>query len=432
MSDRIRIVAATTLLLVVATALSAGVASAAVEADMSSAVSYQTADNEGHRIDANLSDGDVHWQGQRLGLGNLATAVENAGNMSDVDALHLRHYDADDNELGTLVRPITIESGNQSLDTDGLDGTYVLLPADQRTTVFQFANGSLNGTAAVSAAEPFEVVPQTLSVEWEESPSGAVGSARQIELRSNRLRYNVNVSSPDLSYGELETAFMETRFLRDDNAPFGDRRPFDRRYEMYDVYADSDIIVLRGSEDGALRPNFSSLDRFPELIRVEVTDTGVTDRAVLSKGGAMGNPFNITRLAFTKEVKPGRPVTLQPTIKNEWRQSASKTITFELGQARSTSELTLEGGESRETSTTLPAPTDPGNVVYNVSVEGDSVRGTVVVLNTTSPAGNETKPSEKKSSSSGLLNINLQLGTSHMGGIMTVLSLVTVVLFRRR
>lgn len=430
----------TAALLVLGATAGIGAVSAAVDIGASSAVLQATDEDpavsqttdEGRFVDANLTDGGVYWQGQRLMLGNLSATIANTTNLSDVESLHLRTYNADDDELGSLVRTIDIEPGNQTLSTAGLEGTYVLLPADQRTEVLQFSDGSLNGTAPVSAAEPFEVLVQTLSVAWEPSPSGAIGSGRQIDIRSNRLRYNLNVSSPGLSYDELETTFMSDRFLRDHNEPFGDRRPFERQYRMYNVYADSDVIVLRGFKDGALRPNFDSLDRLPETIRVEVTDTGVTDRVVLSRDGVTGSPFNITRLAFTKDVQPGQQVTLRPTIKNEWQRSASGMITFELGDARTTVPLTLESGESTQTSATLTAPSEPGNVEYNVSVEGESTTGTVIVLEPPDPEGNETKSGTDEKSSSGLVNINLQLGTSHMGGIMTVLSLLTVILFRRR
>ena len=440
MVGRIRVVVLTAALLVLAATVGIGAVSAAVDTGASTTVSQTTdADlaasqttDEGRFVDANLTDGGVYWQGQRLMLGNLSATIANTTNLSEVESLHLRTYNADDEELGSLVRTIDIEPGNQTLATAGLEGTYVLLPADQRTEVLQFSDGSLNGTAPVSAGEPFEVLVQTLSVAWEPSPSGAVGSGRQIDIRSNRLRYNLNVSSPGLSYDELETAFMSDRFLRDHNEPFGDRRPFERRYRMYNVYADSDIIVLRGFKDGALRPNFDSLDRLPETIRVEVTDTGVTDRVVLSRDGVTGSPFNITRLAFTKDVQPGQQVTLRPTIKNEWQRSASGTITFELGDDRTTAPLTLESDESTQTSATLTAPSESGNVEYNVSVGGESTTGTVIVLEPPDPEGNETKSGTDEKSSSGLLNINLQLGTSHMGGIMTVLSLLTVILFRRR
>jgi hypothetical protein len=439
MVGRIRVVVLTAALLVLGATVGVGAVTAAVDTGASSTVSQTTdADlaasqttDEGRFVDANLTDGGVYWQGQRLMLGNLSATIANTTNLSDVESLHLRRYNADD-ELGAVVRTIDIEAGNQTLPTAGLEGTYVLLPADQRTEVLQFSDGSLNGTAPVGAGEPFEVLVQTLSVAWEPSPSGAVGSGRQIDIRSNRLRYNLNVSSPGLSYDELETAFMSDRFLRERNEPFGDRRPFERRYRMYNVYADSDVIVLRGFKDGALRPNFDSLARLPETIRVEVTDTGVTDRVVLSRGGVTGSPFNITRLAFTKDVRPGQQVTLRPTIKNEWRQSASGTITFELGDDRTTTPLTLESGESTQTSATLTAPSEPGNVAYNVSVGGESATGTVIVLEPPEPEGQETNPDTDEKSSSGLLSINLQLGTSHMGGIMTVLSLLTVVLFRRR
>jgi len=426
MSGRIRLVVLAAVF-VLAT-LAVAPASAAVDTDSSTAA--QLTDREDRRIDANLSDGGVYWQGQRLGLGNLSARIAaNETNISDVATLHLRRYDTDADELGTLVREIDIESGNQSLHTAELEGTYVLLPADQRTKVLQFSNGSLNGTATVGAAEPFEVLVQTLSVAWEPSPSETVGSDRQLEVRSNRLRYNVNVSSPSLSYEELETAFMGDRFLRNHNEPFGDRRPFDRRYRMYNVYADSDVIVLRGFSDGALRPDFDSLDQLPGTIRVEATDTGVVDRAVLSSGGVSGGPFNITRLEYTDEVDPGQQVTLRATIKNEWRQTATREVTFEIGENQVTSPLTLEAGQSEQIPVDVQAPTEPGNVAYEVSTEGDSVTGTVIVREPPSSETNETESDDETDSSS---LINIRIGASQMGGIMTVLSLLTVVLFRRR
>ena len=97
-----------------------------------------------------------------------------------------------------------------------------------------------------------------------------------------------------------------------------------------------------------------------------------------------GSAFTISDLSPTADVQPGGQLTLRPTITNERQQSASETVTFELGSERRTSELTLAGGESTQVSETLPAPTEPGNVTYNVSTDSDFVTGEITVRETTS------------------------------------------------
>lgn len=417
--------------LVVLTA-SVGPASAAIAADGSTAT-YQTTDADGRLVDDRLNDSGVYWQGQRLGLGDVASDIEATTNRSDVSTIQLRRYDTDDNELGELVREIEVESGNRSLDTTDLNGTYVLLPGDQRSEVLRFENGSVNGTVAVDDAAPFELLIQTLSAEWEASPPSAVGSDRQLEIRSNRLRYNLNVSSPDLTYTELETAFMDNSRLREQNEPFTDRRPFEQPYQMYDIYEDDGVIVLRGFSDGALQPDFSGFDRFPESVRVEVTDTGVTDRAVLSTGAVSGGPFNITEVSVSESVETGEAVTLAATIRNDWEEDDTREIVFQLGDRRSTFETPIKSGESTRIATELTAPENPGDVEYVVSTEGKQVRGTVNVIDP-NPEQDSESSEDGSESDDGMINIgiNLQIGRAGMGGIMTGLSLLTVLLFRRR
>jgi len=434
MAGYTRLVAVGTLVALLAVSVGVGTASAAVTAVDQPPTVQQVSDDDSTRADAQLNDSGVYWQGQHLGIGNVSHGIENATNLSGVSSLHLREYDADNNELGTLVREIDVESGNQSVATARLEGTYVLLPADQRSRALQFEDGSINGSVAVASAEPFEILVQSLSVEWEPSPPSAVGSERELEVRSNRLRYNVNVTSPDLNYEQLETAFMDTRRLRDQNGPFTDRRPFEQPYRMYDIYEDDDSIVLRGFSEGALQPDFSGFERFPEAVRVEVTDTGVADTAVFSSGAVSGGPFNITELSVTETVDPGEQVTLSATVRNDWQKTDTRAIVFQLGETRNTIETALKAGESTRISTTLTAPEEPGEVEYVVSSEGEAVRGTVTV---------EAPPPEENSDTSdeggnggesggGFININLSIGRTGMGGIMTGLSLLTVLLFRRR
>jgi hypothetical protein len=202
--------------------VTAGSVAAAVEGSGTQTV--YDADNGNGGADARLTDGGVYWQGQHIGLGNIAGDL-NRTNQTDIETLHLRAYDSDDDELGRLVREVDLDDGNTTLPTASLNGTYILLPA---------RDGMLHSRSAmvasrnrpIESATPFEVLIQTLTVEWGPSEPSAVGSDRELEVRSNRLRYNVNVSSPDLNYTQLETAFMDDRFLRGQNGPADDRRPF--------------------------------------------------------------------------------------------------------------------------------------------------------------------------------------------------------------
>ena len=413
--------------LLVAGSLSAGSAAAAVESPETAPV-YDVDDGE-RGADARLTDGGVYWQGQHLELGNV-TGDLNATNQTDIETLHLREYDSDDDELGRLVREVDLDDENTTLPTASLNGTYVLLPADQRDVALTFRDGRVNGTISIESATPFEVLIQTLTVDWAPSEPSAVGSDRELEVRSNRLRYNVNVTSPNLNYTQLETAFMDDRFLRTQNGPFGDRRPFTQREGSYDIYEDEETIVLRGFSDGSLRPDFAGLPRLPEAIMVEATDTGVRDTASLSTGAVETGPFNVTSLQLPQRVDPGQSVTMSATVVNEWPGADTQTVTFELAGEQHTVETELAGGASTNITTTLTAPEEPGDKQYSVGAGGESATGTITVVAPEPETSSESVSGDGESSSNeestGLI------GPTGVGGIMTMLSLVMVLVFRRR
>ena len=412
----------------VAVSVTAGSAAAAVEGADTAAV-YDVDDSES-AADATLTDGGVYWQGQQLGLGNVTGELANATNRTTVETLHLRAYDADDNELGNLVREVDLNEDTETLSTTELNGTYVLLPADQRDVALTFQDGRVNGTVPTEAATPFEVLIQTLTVEWAASEPSAVGSDRELEVRSNRLRYNVNVTSPNLNYTQLETAFMADRFLRNQNGPFENRRPFTRGAESYEVYADEETIVLRGFSDGSLRPDFAGLQRLPEAVMVEVTDTGVRDTASLSTGAVETGPFNVTQLRLPQRVDPGQSVTMSATVANEWPGSDTQAVTFEFADQQQTVRTELAGGASTEITATFTAPEEPGDKRYAVGAGGESATGTLTVVAPEPETSSESVSGDDGSStdedSAGLI------GPTGIGGMMTMLSLLTVVLFRRR
>lgn len=420
--------AALVAVLFVAGSLVAGAAAGATAAT-GATTAYDLDDTE-DAPDATLTDGGVYWQGQRLGLGNVSGDLANATNRTGVETLHLRAYDPDDNELGRLVRELDLTEGNETLQTTELNGTYVLLPADQRAVALTFQDGRVNGTVSTDAATPFEVLVQTLTVEWAPSPPSAVGSDRELELRSNRLRYNVNVSSPDLNYTQLETAFMNDRFLRNQNGPFGDRRPFTRGAESYEVYAAEETIVLRGFADGSLRPDFAGLPRLPKAVMVEVTDTGVRETASLSTGAVETGPFNVTQLRLPQRVAPGEPVTMSATVVNEWPGADTQTVTFEFAGRRQTVQTQLAAGGTTEITTTFTAPEEPGDKRYAVGAGGESATGTLTVVAPEPESGSESVSGDGGSTTDG--GGGGLIGPTGIGGIMTLFSLLTVLVFRRR
>lgn len=138
--------------------------------------------------------------------------------------------------------------------------------------------------------------------------------------------------------------------------------------------------------DGADVGDQTDLELTNVLIKPETLGTpkAVNKTITVVSSPKTGSAFTIGDLSPTEDVQPGRQVTLRPTIKNERQQSKSETVAFELGSERRTSELTLAGGESTQLSETLPAPTVPGNVTYNVSTDGDFVTGEITVREATS------------------------------------------------
>lgn len=391
--------------------------------------------------DANetLDDGGIYWQGQAIELANGTT------NRS-AETLLLREYDTRDGEPSRVVREVEFDDGEALLRTDNLDGTYVMVPADRRDTAITFRSGTATGTVDVGNATPFEVLVQTLDVEWEQSRSDTVRTDLRLEIESNRARYNVKVSGPALTFAELEAAFMGSRLLRDHNGPFDDRQPAGGRHRAYDAYADDDGIVLRGFGDGALRPDFGDLEAIPGAISVAVTDTDAEDTAELSAGSVETGPLSITELTVPEAVDPGDQVALSARVRNDRADATTETIEFALGDdARASVRVTVPPGESTAVSATLPAPTDPGDAAYDVSVRGDSVTGSVSVAEAAeaNPPRDETEDSvvdeeasdgddrETETDDDGMLNLSVEIQAG-AGVLVALISGGAYALWRRR
>ena len=427
MGERISVVLWLVLVVVLGAVASAGTVGAATgSADQSVQFSHTGEDGDRNGVDQHLSSGDLYWQGQTLSFDDSRSEI-------DAEQLLVREYDTETDELARLVREIEFDANGTTLETNDLDGTYVLVPSDSRETTVAVDDGGVTGTVAVENATPFEVLEQTLAVEWEGGTSSTSNSDREIELTSNRVRYNVNVSSPALSFDQLEQVFMDSRALREHNRPFADRTPFDQRYRMYDTYADEDIIVLRGFSDGSLETNFGAIETFPDAITVEVTDTGLSESAAVPSESTEGGPFVISELAISERVDPGEPVSIAATVTNEWSTTEGGEVVFELGDdSRTAIETTLDGGDETTASATLPAPDEPGAVDYVVSTDGDRVEGTITVEG--SESDDDATQSEESDDGGGIVGtvIGLLYPQALIGVVMTVLSVATFVVWRRR
>ena len=427
MGERTSVVLWLVLVVVLGAVASAGTVGAATgSADQSVQFSHTGEDGDRNGVDQHLSSGDLYWQGQTLSFDDSRSEI-------DAEQLLVREYDTETDELARLVREIEFDANGTTLETNDLDGTYVLVPSDSRETTVAVDDGGVTGTVAVENATPFEVLEQTLAVEWEGGTSSTSNSDREIELTSNRVRYNVNVSSPALSFDQLEQVFMDSRALREHNRPFADRTPFDQRYRMYDTYADEDIIVLRGFSDGSLETNFGAIETFPDAITVEVTDTGLSESAAVPSESTEGGPFVISELAISERVDPGEPVSIAATVTNEWSTTEGSEVVFELGgDSRTAVETTLDGGDETTASATLPAPDEPGAVDYVVSTDGDRVEGTITVEG--SESDDDATQSEESDDGGGIVGtvIGLLYPQALIGVVMTVLSVATFVVWRRR
>jgi len=433
MVDRIRLSTYVVVCTVIGIAIAAGAASAAggLDRGATSAVAeldrgnvlYSHTEGDEITVDRHLDSGGLYWEGQTVGFNDSAERI-------DASRLYLREYATGDSELGTLVREIELDDEGTALETDGLDGTYVLTLTDQRDSVVEFDNGEVDRTVGVEQATAFEVEQQTLDVRWEAGRSGTVETDRELEIESNRVRYNVNVSSPTLSSEELAQAFMGNRQLRANNRPFVDRNPFGQQSRMYDVYGEDDIIVLRGFGDGGLETDFGRIETFPETIAIEVTDTDLSRNVASPSDAAESGPFTISQLDVTNSVDPGETVSLSATVANGWSTTQSGTVSFEVGETSSSIETTLDSGEETTVSAALPAPSEPGEVSYVAMTNGDRVEGVVTVRGSTADGNGD----ESGGDDGGILStvIRLLYPQGLIGLIMTVLSVATFVVWRRR
>ena len=348
-------------------------------------------------VDAALRSGGLYFAGQRLGL-----AVPDA--VTDADAVELRRYDRGDDRAGTFVREYDLGTERSlTLSTDRLRGEYVLVPAGDRSQVLRFGtDGVATGLVAAGDARPVEVTEQSLRVEWGQDRITTGDDDVDLEIRSNRARYNLNVSADGLDYDDLESLFR-TGGAASNPDPYTDRQPFAVGGVVHDAHAAEDVLVIRGLRDGSLSADFTTIDPGTYRFAFEVTDTGVTSGAPVGdddEGPPAVEPdpafFALTDLdPETATVAPGESLVVSVTVRNLGGVAGTQVVSLRVdGDPVADREVTLDRDATERVSLTLDAPDDPGTYAHSVHTANASIAGSVVVEAPATPTPEPDTPTE--------------------------------------
>jgi len=395
----------------------------AIGGDVPMQVSPPAVERDG--ADAILRSNGLYWAGQEL-------AVAIPDSVSDADTIELRHYSSDDAHAGSLVREIGVDD-NRSLEipTSGLDGMYVLVPAGNRSQAFSVGSDGVATDLIDPRDARFEVVKQSLRVEWGQDRITTGDDDVSLDIRSNRARYNLKVSADGLDYDDLESLFRSGG-AADNPDPYADRQPFVVNGVVHDAYADDDELVIRGIRDDSLTADFTQIDAESYSFTFEVTDTGVTSGAPVGDEEMNEDPpevepdpafFNLTDLEpASATAAPGNPLTVSATITNIGGTAATKTVELRIdNDPIATKEISLDPDENNKVSFDIETPDEPGRYMHSVQTTDTSVAG---VLTVESP---EAEPDPEPEPETGD-------DTPGFGGIVALVALIMAALLviRRR
>ena len=226
-----------------------------VELTVQSTVDPNTYDEE-------IASGSTFWAGQDL--------LVAAGSELDPNAeLQLRGWDSGDDDIGGLEEEFSLDDGSAILETDGLEGEYVLVLASNNNVIVQFdgSNGQATGTTTDDSGAAFEIAEQNLDVSFDDDEVREQGTTT-VEFDSNRGSYAVNVSADGLDAEEIATIF-------------GDGEDQNGELAIEAVDDDEDRIMLATLNDGEYDIGFTGIDTGEYDFEFEVTDTTASDSATI-------------------------------------------------------------------------------------------------------------------------------------------------------
>ncbi|WP_256545670.1 BGTF surface domain-containing protein [Halobellus inordinatus] len=222
--------------------------------------------------DAQLNSGSTYWQGQESAVFITGTSTTVAGvTIEDDDQIQIREYDTsgDDPQIGSLEDEFSLENGYADINTDDLDGEYVVTPASDSTIALEITNGEItdgfaeNNLAGNTVA--WEVTTQDLSIDFDEDSvnNGETDSTSELDLNTNRGSSDIEVTADGLDDQELLDIFSASAF----NA---------QPLPSYDDDSD-DTIVLKNIGDVTEDTEFEDIEAGEYEFTFEVTDTTASD-----------------------------------------------------------------------------------------------------------------------------------------------------------
>ena len=238
--------------------------------------------------DANLGSGATFWEGQNLDLFIPS-------NVDDTTDYQVRELDTTANDgdgsIEGLVEEVSIDSDDRTLsyDSEGLNGDYVITPADDSSTAIVFENGIATSTVTDSGDDTnnagFEVTEQSLSVAFDDENVDD-SETTYLDLDTNRGTTDVVVhANGDLDDEDFETIFNDTDadYTLDLTLDSGEVDDLDDDYDL----DQEDAVVLRDvsdldTDDENGPADFSDIDMGEYDFQFDVSDTAASDSASIS------------------------------------------------------------------------------------------------------------------------------------------------------
>ncbi|WP_442905083.1 DUF7282 domain-containing protein [Haladaptatus sp. ZSTT2] len=241
--------------------------------------------------DETLESSNTYWQGQELFVSGSDLGL------SEDTTLQIRRVDSD-SEVAGLVTEFTLDEDQAALiDTDNLDGEYVIT-SDSNTVHEVDSNGQLQAgvtgsdTANVDAAS-WEVAVQTLTTETDEDDTEVLQeSTAQIDVTSNRGSFQLDVTAEGLDSEDLEEIFNQG-----DNTFVSENE-------------DDDEVTLQVSGDDEIFANFSEFDTVGDYtFDFEVNDTTASDSASVTVN-ELDTDISFAQSVTTEEVGDNAEITI--------------------------------------------------------------------------------------------------------------------------
>jgi hypothetical protein len=223
--------------------------------------------------DDNVESNQRFWQGQDL-------FFKDASEANNVYEL----YEVVDGERSsdTFVRQLTLNAdGERVIDTDNLEGEYVLVDPSDNNVVFGNADGVRTGTTGTVGDASFTVTPQTFDIAFgaESVFNSGDSTTTTFNVESNRGSYVHNVTAT-LDGAELSAQETITLFP---NLAIGDTvGGVTISAEDPDDDGTDEVLQLPGSDQQSLTVDADGAAAGTYEVSVSPSDTAVSDTASLT------------------------------------------------------------------------------------------------------------------------------------------------------